>query len=193
VPDRATFFVSVDGTAEVAKDAVARAETKVAAVRDALSRTNSGAEIGPAVSYSVGPSQSMRYFPQAAVGPSFTARVAIRVQVTRLATLATTIATALDAGAAQSTPPVFESSQADSVRRAAIADAMPAARREAEAVAASLGGRLGALVDVSTSGADRVLQGKQSVFAFDMGYAGMGVAPDVVVNLTTTARFRIVR
>jgi uncharacterized protein len=192
VPDRATLFLSVDGTAETAKDAVARAETKLASVRDALARVPAGSEIGQALSFSVGPAQTMRSFPSPPVAPSYSARTALRLHVTRLSTLATTVAAALDAGAAQVTLPVFESSQADSVRRAVVAEAMPSARREAEAIATSLGGRIGALVEITTSGVDR-FQSPQNIFAYDNGYSGPSMAPEVTVAVTLTARYRLVR
>jgi uncharacterized protein len=191
-PDRASLFLSVEGTAETAREAVARADAKVTTVRDALSRVPAGSEVGPAVSFSVGPTQTMRGFPSPPVAPSYSARAAVRLHVARLSTLAITVAAALDAGAAQVTMPVFESSQADSVRRAIIAEAISSARRDAEAIAVGLGGRLGALVDVTTSGSDRGPP-VPNVFGFDGGYSGPSIAPDVVITVTLTVRYRLVR
>ncbi|MCU0633613.1 MAG: SIMPL domain-containing protein [Gemmatimonadaceae bacterium] len=191
-PDRATLFVGIDGTAETAREAVARAEAKVAQVRDALTRAGAGVELGPAVTVSVGPSPNMRGFPSPSVASSYSARVAMRLTVTRLTALATSVAAALDAGAAQGSYPAFESSQADSVRRAVAAEALPIARRELEAVAAGLGGQLGALLEVSTSTMDRS-PGVGTMIAFDGSFGGPTIPPDVAFTVNITVRYRLVR
>lgn len=190
--DRASLFVSVEGTAETAREAVSRAEAKLAAVTAALRGARDGVEMGAPVTFSVGPTMSARGFPGAPAAPSLTARAAIRVQVTRLSYLAPAVSAALDAGAAGASSVVFESTSADSTRRAVVVEALTDARKEAEAIAASLGGRVGALVDVSTSGGDRGFQGP-TVFAFDGGFGQQGFAPEVLLNVTVIMRFRLIR
>lgn len=143
--DRASLFVSVEGTAETAREAVSRAEAKLAAVTAALRSVRDGVEIGAPVTFSVGSTMSVRGYPGPAAAPSLTARSAIRVQVSRLSQLAPAVAAAIDAGAAGASTITFESTAADSVRRVFVVEALADARREAEAIAAGLGGRVGAL------------------------------------------------
>lgn len=88
---------------------------------------------------------------------------------------------------------LFESSVADSVRRARIGEALTAARLEAEAVAASLGARLGSLVSVNVGGGPIGFQGP-STLMFDSRFSGQPTqVPDVQITANVTVQFQLVK
>ena len=192
-PDRATLYLIIEGTAETATDAVARVETKLKVVTDALKTLGSRITVEPAMAYGVGPTPSPNGFPSTAMPATNLARSVLRVQVTRPDQVANIVATAIGAGAAGSSSLTFESSVADSVRRARIGEALGVARADAEAIAASLGARIGALVGVTTGTQNFGFQ-QPTMLTFDNRYFGQQApAPDVVVATTITAQFRLVR
>jgi len=110
----------------------------------------------------------------------------------RLRLLALTVAAAIGAGAASSSSLSFESSVADSVRRARIGDALTVAHMDAEAIATSLGARLGALVGASTTGGQFGFQGP-STLNFDNRFGQQASAPEVSVTTTVSVQYRLVR
>src|SRR3954468_17675823 len=145
IPDRASAYVMIEGTAETTADALARVETKIKAVTDALRALPSRPEVDRPVSSTVPPAAREQGYPSPSNSVQFTARAAIRVQ-SRVDQIATIASAALAAGGLQLSGLTFESSVADSVRRVKIGEAVASARVDAEALAAALGGRLGALV-----------------------------------------------
>ncbi len=193
-PDRASLYLIVEGTAETATDAVARVETKLKVVTEALKALGSRVTVEPAMAYGVGPTPSQNGFPAAASPATNLARSVLRVQLTRPEQVANVVATAIAAGAAGSSSLTFETSVADSIRRARIGEALTVARADAEAIAASLGAHLGALVSVSTAGGQAFNFQQPSFLNFDNRFFGQQApAPDVVVSTSVTAQFRLVR
>ena len=190
-PDRATFVVSVEGVAETAREAVSRGDAKLRGVLDALRALGPGVELDRPQTLAVLPSSAGRGIPSAPGTASFTARSAFRVRVRRLELLAGALVATLDAGATASAGIAFESAASDSVRLTQIADALAASRRDAEAIAAGLGGRLGVLLDVNTSGDRGGLQ-LSSNLGYD-GYSPPGAAPELVQSVVVTMRFRFSR
>src|SRR5690606_22494520 len=130
-------------------------------------------------------SSTPRGFQPAPVTPSITARVFIRVAVNRLAALQGATAAALDAGAASATVVMYEASAEDSARISLRTQAVTAARTEAERTAAALGGRLGALVDVSVNLNDRQ-RFVPSMIAFESSFNQQSPSPDVQVDVNVT-------
>ncbi|MDB4906261.1 MAG: hypothetical protein JWO05_1045 [Gemmatimonadetes bacterium] len=193
-PDRASFYVIVEGTAETPADANARVDGKLKTVVEALKGFGSRVRLDQPIAYGVGPSPSPNGFPVAAPGTNL-ARSVIRVQLDRPEQTAQVIAAAIGAGAASSSSLAFESSSADSVRRVRISEALAAARLDAEAVAAALGARLGALVSVSTnSGGNTFGFQTSSTLTFDTRFSSQQAqTPDVVVTTTVTVQYRIIR
>lgn len=189
--DRASLLVSVEGTAETAREAVARAETKAAAVSEAMRRISSGSEIGRPMAFSVAPTPTMRSFPSAPTGPSFTAKIAIRLVISNLSQMPALLATALDAGASTTSTTAFETSAADSVRRKLAADALTAARNYVQAIAAGLGGHLGALVDAGTS--TPFSNTVPSMFFPVESFSQQTTAPEVTFTVTANVRYRLVK
>jgi uncharacterized protein YggE len=192
-PDRASFYVTVEGTAETPNDAVARVETKLRAVTDALKGLGSRVTLDAPIAYGVGPSPAPNGYPGNATPPTNLARSVIRVQVNRPDQIANVIATAIAAGASGSSSLSFESSLADSVRRARIAEALSVARTDAEATASSLGLRLGALVSVSST-ASPIAFGGSTQIIFDNRYSSQSSpAPEITIVTNVTVQYRLVR
>jgi uncharacterized protein YggE len=191
-PDRATFYVIVEGTAETPADAVARVETKLKVVSDAMKALGSRVVLEPPMAYGVGPTPSQPGFPMPASPPTNLARSVLRVQLNRPDQIANVVAAAIAAGAASSSTLTFESSVADSVRRAKISEALSVARQDAEAIASSLGARLGSLVSVTTSGQNFNFQG-QSTLNFDNRFGIQAPAPDVTITTNVSVQYRLVR
>jgi uncharacterized protein YggE len=189
-PDRASLYVIVEGTAETAPDAVTRVETKLKTVNDAIRGFGNRVQADRPVQYSVGPTPAPNGYPGQAAPPSNLARAVIRLQVARPDQLGEVIAGLLNAGAANTSTLTFESSAIDSVRRARINDALGVAHNDAEAIATSLGGHVGPLVDVSTS-AQPSFQPPQTL-VFDNRFGGQTTAPEITVTTSVTARYRLV-
>lgn len=65
-------------------------------------------------------------------------------------------------------------------------------RQEVDApIAQALGAHLGALVDVSTSGANTVLQG-QNTLSFDNRFTQQTMPPEIAINTSVTVRYRLI-
>ena len=191
-PDRASFYLIVEGTAETPADAITRVETKVKAVTEALKGLGSRVKLDPPIAYGVGPTPALNGYPGVAAPATNLARSVIRVQLDHPEQTAPVVAAALAAGAASSSSLAFESTAADSVRRARIADALSVARSDAEAIGASLGARLGALVSVTTTGGPFGFQ-QSSTLNFDNRFGQQAQTPDIVVTTTVTVQYRLVR
>lgn len=190
-PDRVSFFIVVEGSAETAPDAVARVETKLRPVLAGLKGLGSMVEMSSPVAYSVGSASPPVGYPVAGGPLSQLARSVIRVQSSHPDQLTKVIATAIAAGASSATGMTFESTLADSIRRARIAEALTAAREEAEAIARAVGGRLGPLVEVTTGGSPGPIFGP-SQFNLDNRFGSQGNAPEVTISSTVTVRYHLV-
>ena len=190
-PDRASFYVIVEGTAETPPDAIARVDTKLKAVTEALRNFGARVKLDQPIAYGVGPSPARNEYPVAPMPGMNVARSVIRVQLDHPEQTAQVIAAAIGAGATSSSTLTFESSAADSVRRARVTEAIGAARLEAEAVAASLGGRLGGVVNVTISSGPFGFQ--QQSLNFDSRFGQPAPAPEVTVTATVTVQYRLVR
>jgi hypothetical protein len=190
-PDRASFYIIVEGTAETPPDAIARVDTKQKAVTEALRGFGARVKFDQPIAYGVEPTPAPNGYPVAPIPATNLARSVIRVQLDRPEQTGHVIAAAIGAGAASSSGLTFESSAADSVRRTRITEALGAAHLEAEAVAASLGGRLGALVNVTITGGPFAFP--QQSLNFDNRFGQQASAPDVTVAATVTVQYRLVR
>ena len=189
--DRASLYVVIEGTAETALDAVARVETKIKAVADAIKAFVPRVESDKPFAYAVGPTPAPSGFPGTASPPSNIARSVIRVQFSHPEDIARLVAAALAAGAASTSTYSFESSVADSVRRARIGEAMTVARADAEVMARSLGGQLGGIVDATSTAVFGFTQ--PPTLSLDTRFPPQYPTPEVVVTASVTVRFRLVR
>lgn len=192
-PDRASLYLIVEGTAETPTDAVARVDVKLKLVSEALKALGSRVALDPPIAYGVGPSPAVNGGYSGMNTPATNlARSVMRVQLNRPEQTANVVATAIGAGAATSSSLTFESSVADSVRRARIGDALNVARMDAEAIASSLGARLGTLVSVSTSGGPFGFQGP-GMLNFDNRFGQQASVPEITVTTTVTVQYRLIR
>ena len=189
VPDRASFYVVVEGTAETATDAVARVETKLKAVTDALKTFGARVDVDRAIAYAVGPTPAPNGYPGVATPASNLARSVIRVQITRPEQVAHVIAAALTAGAASTSTLSFESSATDSVRRARIGEVLGVAKLDATTIATSLGGRLGGLVDVSST--TQLGFQQSTTLNFDNRFGQQSLAPEIAITTSATVRYKL--
>lgn len=192
-PDRVTLYLVIEGSGESPAEASQRASQKLQAVTGAVQQFASGRDAISTFPYGVSPSQNLPGYPGSSSQTSFLARYVIRVQPSRVDQTTPLAVAAIAAGASSSSPPLFEATSADSVRRLRYAEALSQARRDAESIAAALGGRLGAVIEVaSTAGSN---QGGNSSYVSFMNryeFAGPVQPPEVVVTATVTVRYRFV-
>lgn len=196
-PDRAIVLLMVETKATAASAAAAANARAVAAVRDTLRRLQLDSAVTTA-SYNVGPD----YEPPRPVereGPrriGYAARTILRVPLGRIDQVGRVIDAGLARGATGVQGVIFESSGAEAARRAALADAAAAARRDAEALAGALGGSVGPLLSVSTAGAidPRRMNVQMRIAGGIAGYAGgTEVTPnEIVVTAGVVTRWRFV-
>jgi uncharacterized protein YggE len=154
VPDRATISMGVQTRAPTAAKASAENATKQRAVIDAIRAQGIAPEQISTVNYSLNAEQE--YNPQAGDrAPRVTGYVAtntVRVEVRRVDQVGTLIDAAIAKGANDVSSLNFHSSQPDSLRRVALADAYKQAYADAMALARAAGGQLGELIEMSTGG-----------------------------------------
>jgi uncharacterized protein len=194
-PDRATVMLLVESKAPAAAAAAAANARAVAAVRDTLRRLGlDGA--ATSASYNVGPDFEPPR-PTDREGPrrvGYAARTVVRVQLQQIDQVGRVIDAGLARGATGVEGVFFEASTAEEARRAALADAAEAARRDAEALARALGGTLGPLLGASTAGGTDPRR-LNVMLRGTMGYAGAGteVTPnEIVIAAGVVTRWRFV-
>jgi uncharacterized protein len=193
-PDRVTVYAVVEGAAESAPEAAQRAERKLQAVTEAVKQLGARVEVVGTVPYGVMPAPNYGGFPGQTASNPFVARYVMRVQPARVDQLMNVSSALMAAGVSVVTPPSFESASADSARRAKFSEALSQARADAEALAAGLGMRLGALIEViGNQGPQQSFN--QSFIAFGRGYdmGGPGQPPEVTVTASVTVRYRLQR
>ena len=191
--DRASFYVVVEGFAETPTDAVARVQTKIGPVTDALHRAAPQAHVDRPIAYGVGPTQTLNGYPQPAMPATQTARSVIHVQVDHPEQVASIVAAAIAAGASSATGLSFELASSDSVRRAHVAECLADARADAQSIAAAMQDRLGSVVDVSLGGNPLLAFGPSAMLSFDARFTPQSAAPEVSVTTNVTIRYRLAR
>jgi uncharacterized protein YggE len=190
LPDAALFFVAIEGTAEAPADAAQRAERKVKTVMDTLRALGPRVEASAAVPYGVSPATTMTSFPGNAPPTQYVARYVVRVRTTRLDQFMRAAASVMDAGASAVSSPTFDYAASDSVRRVRFGEAVAQARHDAESLAAASGGKLGAIIDVTSSVTPGAFSGPFTLFS-RMDFTGITQPPDVTIGSTVTVRFRL--
>jgi uncharacterized protein YggE len=192
-PDRATLYVTVEGSGETPAEAAQRGAQKLQAVTAAI-QPFSGKDAIISVPYGVSPATNVNGFPGTSSQASFIARYVLRVQPGRVDQVTPLAVAAIAAGASSASPPTFEASGADSAKRQRYGEALTQARRDAEALATALGGRLGAVIEVSSNSGPQSFPGSPGYVSFISGYEFRGPVqpPDVVVSATVTVRYRFI-
>ena len=153
VPDRAAVYIGVQ----------TRASTAAAAARDNAQRQSAviGAVIAAGVpreqisteNYSVSPETRYDQQTQKTTVTGYVVSNLVRVEVRRIDQIAPVLDAALAKGANQINSLDFFSSNSDSSRHEALAQAIARARGDAESMARAAGGSLGALLELTTSDA----------------------------------------
>jgi uncharacterized protein YggE len=176
-PDRATVMISVQ-TQGLAAARVAAGNARIQRrVLDTLRTLGyTGAQVST-ISDNVEPNYERLANVTERRQRGYIARNAVRVKLTQLDRIGTVIDAALARGANGVEGVVFEASNTDAPRQAALADAAAQARTDAMALAKSMGGLLGRLVDVTTE--DRPLHTR-----FDQAYASREFSLEVVTSIT---------
>jgi uncharacterized protein len=180
VPDRGVVHLVVTTKAMSAASAAAGNARTLQAVRDTLKRIGLDSVVSTA-SYNVGPDYE-RPMPRDDSKPmGYAARTVIRVRIAKLDAIGRIIDAALAKGATGIEGVQFESSASDEARREALAEASVAARRDAEALAAALGGSIGSLISASTLGSDDPRRMNVMMRTAGAGVGGTQIRPDEIV------------
>lgn len=194
-PDRASLMIMIDAQAMSADESATRLAAIERAVVDTLRRFNLPAGAVQTFNSGVVPYRQQGMSSSMMGGPTFSGRSVIRVDLPRVEQISAVTSAALAKGAASITPPVFTSSGSDSLRRVLLPRALDAARRDAEAIAAASGGRLGRLLDVSTTQSPQAVFGEQNqqVYFNSMYFdSGPRPAPTSAVTTAVTARWILI-
>jgi hypothetical protein len=191
-PDRVTVYAVVEGAAESAPEAAQRAERKLQTVAEAVKQLGARVEVLGTMPYGVMPAPNYGGYPGQTTSNPFVARYVMRVQPARVDQLMNVSSALMAAGVSVLTPPSFEAASADSARRAKFSEALAQARADAEALAAGLGMRLGALIEVIGNPGPQQGFGQQFV-GFGRGFdmTGPGQPPEVTVTASVTVRYRL--
>lgn len=150
VPDRATVFIGVRTRAATAAAAAQENARKQRAILDTLRAAGLPNEQIKTADYTVAPETRYDNATQTTHVTGYTVSNTIVAEVRRIEQVSTVIDAALAKGSNQISALQFYSSVADSVRRAALAEATINARREAEVLAMAAGGTLGPLLELSS-------------------------------------------
>jgi uncharacterized protein YggE len=193
-PDRATVIILIDAQAMSVDEASTRLASIERGVLDTLRRFNLGSGV-QAFSGGVVPFRQQGMSSSMAVGPSFSGRSTIRVELARLDQLSAITSAALAKGATFIAPPTFTASNADDVRRTLLPRAFEIAQHDAEALARAAGGRLGRMVEVTEQSAPTfVNQSEAIIYSSSMFYDnGPRPTPNTTVIANVSARWVLVR
>jgi uncharacterized protein YggE len=151
-PDRATVYIGVMTRASTAAAAAAQNAPRQRAVLDTIRASGVPAEQLATHNYRATP--EMQYDREGRTPPRVTGYIVnntVRVELRRIDQVGGVIDASLAKGANQVNGIEFSVSTADDARRKALSQAVAQARADAEAMAAAAGGRLGELIELSTS------------------------------------------
>jgi uncharacterized protein len=151
-PDRVSVLVNVQTRAATAAAAAATNAERTKAVLDALGRLGLPKDQLSTEGYSAYPEMSYDRNGGAPRVIGYVVTNSVRAESKRVEQAGAIIDAALSAGANVINSLSFYASSIDEPRRQAIALAVASARADAEAMAQAAGGRLGALLELSTQG-----------------------------------------
>jgi len=183
-PDYAILHVGLvtrDAQAGRAGEQNARMTTAVRAALRQLLRVPDDSL--PSVGYSVVTDYDRDHRPA-----GYAARNVIEARVHDLTQVGPAVDAALAAGATQIAGIQFESTKRASARLEALARSVETARREAEAMARAAGGRLGPLIEMSSTGPAFPIRAARSTMAMAAVETPI-VPPELTVEATVTARW----
>ena len=189
-PDRATVVLSVEATLADPADAAARLVTLERALADTL-RT-----LGiPASAISVTPMGVSVVRQPGGYQPGIvqhSAQSIMRVSLDRIGHVATVSSAAMAKGGVHVNQPTFELAAEDSVRRVLVQRAIAEARRDAENIARSMGGRLGPIVDATqnTGTLGSVTYPEMVAFPSTLQFSGFGPRQPTSATIAATVTVR---
>jgi uncharacterized protein YggE len=189
--DRASMFVTVEGTGESPSGALTRTTQRAAVVQDTLRRFGSRITIGKPLPFNVALVMPQQSYPSQPQSPSYVARTLIKVSLSHIDDLGAVQASALAAGATTSTGFSFESSVMDSIWRSRISEATRETRAVAASMASEQGKTLGPLIDLNTGSTGGFNPPPQIQFDARYGSGSYAGVPEVVINANVTARYRL--
>lgn len=151
-PDRARLTLGVQTQAPTAAEASARNARLQRAVLDTLRAIGIPAEQITTSGYNVFPEQEFNPQTRRSRITGYNVQNMVTVELHRVEQAGPALDAVLAKGANNAGGLQFYSSQAEAVRRRALAQAVERARADAEALASAAGGRLGELVELSSAG-----------------------------------------
>jgi uncharacterized protein YggE len=154
-PDRARIHVAVETRGRTAAEAAAENSRIQTAVIARIRALGIPAERITTIGYNVQPEYSRSRDPNVDQQPrviGYVARNTVRADVWQMNQVGPVIDGALAAGANSIGALDMYSSREDAIRRQALANAVTAARADAEAMATAAGGRLGMLLELTSGG-----------------------------------------
>jgi uncharacterized protein YggE len=179
-PDRANVHLIIETRAATAAGAAGQNTRAVNAVSDTLRRAGVDSGITTS-SYHVGPNYEPAPERMEPRRIGYVARTVLRVRMTRLADVGAVIDMGLAKGATGVEQVYFESSRVEEERRAALAEAAAAARRDADVLARAMGGTLGRLLSVSTAGANDPRRVNMMYGLQEMSMRSTAITPNEIV------------
>jgi uncharacterized protein YggE len=151
VPDRAAVYIGVQTRAATAAVAARDNAQRQRAVIDAIVGAGVPREQISTENYSVSPDTRFDQSTQKTTIVGYIVSNVVRAEVRRVEQVAVVLDAALAKGANQINSLDFFSSNSDSARHEALAQAISRARADAEVMARAAGGALGPLMELSTS------------------------------------------
>ena len=162
-PDRAAVYIGVQTRASTANAAARDNAQRQRAIIDAIVALGVPRELISTENYSVAPDTRYDQQTQRTTVTGYVVSNVVRVEVRRLDQVGTILDTALAKGANQINSLDFFSSNTDSARHQALAQAVTRAKADAEAMARAAGGTLGPLVELGSAD-----MGPRPVFSMDV-------------------------
>ncbi len=192
VPTKAEFTIGIKTLAATAAAASADNARLSRAVTDALHASNIRSEEIVSTQLSVGANWSYDESARRQKRAAYQAINSIQVQTEQLEKVAIYVDAALSAGATGVTTAAYFAKDPEAMRHQALAEAVAAARRDAEAMAQAGGGSLGDLELVTTEQPESVV-GERLDRMFKKSVADEGteiVVPKVTASARVIARWR---
>lgn len=190
-PDRATIYVGVQSRGATAAAAARDNSQRQRAVIDAIVALGIARPQISTENYNVNPETRFDQTTQKTSITGYVVSNVVRVELQRVDQVAPVIDAALAKGANQINSLDFYSSNSDVGRRQALAEAISAARGDADAMARAAGGSLGTLLELSTGDA-----GPRPVFRVAAAQGMANSTPvepgEQTIRVVVTARWRFV-
>lgn len=188
-PDKATIVLGVETRARTPAAAASANADRMTAIRNALTRAGVAARDIATARYSLG----LEYTGRVPPDTQYVAANMVTVTTRQLDQVGRIIDTGLGAGANNINSLQYDLTDRTNAQNEALSDAVRNARRQAEVMAEAAGGRLGELVELTTSpGEIRPFMGDVA-FRMQASAAPTPVSPgQVIVTASVNGRWRFI-